>query len=164
MKRFPLLIVVLGASLALSLLSRAQLPKAESVVQVRLEPAQVKIQPGGTAAFTLVATVREGFHINSHQPSLDYLIPTRVELRESPGFVLEKVDYPAGELKAFSFAPDVKLSVYDGTVKLPLRLRAQSGVPAGTHTLRLAFYFQACNDRLCLRPAHREVRLSVRVQ
>lgn len=165
MKHPLFFVLALAASLLLAARQvGAQLPKPQDIVQVRLEPAQVKTRPGAAAALTLVATIREGFHINSHRPKPDYLIPTQIELLEAPPFVLDRVAYPAGKLKAFGFSSGEKLSVYEGTVKVPLRLRAKPAAPAGSHTLRLVFRYQACNDQICLRPAQREVTLSVRLQ
>jgi thiol:disulfide interchange protein DsbD len=138
----------------------AQFPRAENVVQVRVEPASVKAKAGAPTAATLVAVIQEGFHINSNQPTESYLIATRVELVEPGPFALDKIEYPKGELKSFAFAPDERLSVYEGTLKLPLRLRAKNGA-RGSHTLRLAFHYQACNDSVCLPPAKREASLKI---
>ncbi len=157
-------LAALALGLALATAATAQrLPKPEEVVQVRVEPARVEARADGQATFTLVATIREGFHINSNQPLQEYLIPTRVELLTTELFALEKVDYPKGELKSFGFSPDEKLSVYDGTLRLPIALRAKDG-GAGTHTVRVAFHYQACNDEICLRPTKREAQLTVRLR
>jgi hypothetical protein len=157
-------LAALALGLALATAATAQrLPKPEDVVQVRVEPARVETRAGGQATFTLVATIREGFHVNSNQPLQEYLIPTRVELLTTELFALEKVDYPKGELKSFGFSPDEKLSVYDGTLRLPVVLRVQDA-DAGSHTVRVAFHYQACNDEICLRPTKREVQLTVRLQ
>jgi len=161
-KRAPICAVGL-AGLLLAAAGLAQMVKPETVVTVRVEPAQTKLTPGGTADFTLVATIQEGFHINSNKPAQEYLIPTGVELAGAEGFALEKVEFPAGALKSFGFAPDEKLSVYEGTVKVRARLRAKSAA-AGAHSLRLLFHYQACNDQICLRPAQREVKLAVQVR
>ncbi len=165
-------LAALALGLALATAATAQrLPKPEDVVQVRVEPARVEARAGGQATFTLVATIREGFHVNSHQPLQEYLIPTWVELLTTELFALEKVDYPKGELKSFGFSPDEKLSVYDGTLRLPIALRVKDGArnPAaggasGSHTVRVAFHYQACNDEICLRPTKREAQLTVRVR
>jgi len=164
MKGILTALFTVGASLLLASSCAAQMVKPETVVTVRVEPARVELAAGGAAAeFTLVAIIQEGFHINSNKPAQDYLIPTRVELAEAAGFELEKVEFPAGELKSFGFAPDEKLSVYEGTVKVRARLRAKSAA-AGAHSLRLLFHYQACNDQICLRPAQREVKLAVQVR
>ncbi len=154
--------LALGLALATAVTAQ-RLPKPEDVVQVQVEPARVEARAGGQATFTLVATIREGFHVNSHQPLQEYLIPTRVELLTTELFALEKVDYPKAELKLFGFSPDEKLSVYDGTLRLPIALRAKDG-GAGPHTVRVAFHYQACNDEICLRPTKREAQLTVRLR
>jgi hypothetical protein len=157
-------LAALALGLALATAATAQrLPKPEEVVQVRVEPARVEVRARGRATFTLVATIRAGFHVNSHQPLQEYLIPTRVELLTTELFALEKVDYPKGELKSFGFSPDEKLSVYDGTLRLPVALRVKDA-DAGTHTVRVAFHYQACNDEICLRPTKRETQLTVRLR
>lgn len=163
MRRILTALFAVGASLLLASSCAAQMVKPETVVAVRVEPARVELAAGAAAEFSLVAIIQEGFHINSNKPAQDYLIPTRVELAAAEGFALEKVEFPAGELKSFGFAPDEKLSVYEGTVKMRGRLRAKSAA-AGAHTLRLRFHYQACNDQICLRPARREVKLTVQVR
>ncbi len=155
--------VLLAATLLLAALGGAQTIKPEEVVEVRAEPAQVSMQKGAAASATLVATIKEGFHVNSNKPVQDYLIPSRVELLESPAFALEKQEFPAGELKSFGFS-DEQLSVYEGTLRVPFKLRAKPEATPGAHTLRLAFHYQACNDKFCLRPAQREATLKVHVK
>lgn len=164
MKQLRALSLVLASGLVLAGGLTAQMPKPEDVVEVRAEPMRLVSKRGGTSAVTLFATVRTGFHINSNKPAEEYLIPTRIELAEGVPFVLADARFPAGELKSFGFAPDDKLSVYEGTVKVPLKLRAQPDAPAGSHTLKLLFHYQACNDQICLRAARKEVALTVRVE
>ncbi|HXE75787.1 MAG TPA: protein-disulfide reductase DsbD domain-containing protein [Candidatus Xenobia bacterium] len=161
MKR--LLAVAVALSLATAVVW-AQMPKAASVVHLRLEPAQVRAKAGSAATVNLIAQVQEGFHINSNRPLESYLIPTRVELVEAPAFLLSKIDYPNGELKSFDFAPGEQLSVYEGTLTLPLRLKVKRGTPRGNHTVRVAFHYQACNDQFCLPPFKKEVTLQVELQ
>jgi hypothetical protein len=160
MKRTWLALTLLALAAPLA----AQMPRPESVVRVRAEPAQLKGKPGAAVSFSLFATIQDGFHVNSNKPTQDYLIPTRVELLEGSPFELDKVDYPAGEMKSFEFAPGEELSVYEGTIKVPVRLRARTDATAGAHTVKLAFHYQACNDQVCLRPARRELALTVRLE
>lgn len=155
--------LLLAGALAL-VLGAAQMPKPEEVVTLRLEPLTVKAKPGVAFNAVLFATVKDGFHINSHEPTEEYLIPSSVELVNATGFKLEKADFPDGALKAFGFAPDEMLSVYEGVIRVPLKLRAEAGAAAGARAVKLAFHYQACNDQLCLRPAKRETVLTVQVQ
>ena len=165
MKKRPLLAVVALGSLFLTVCALAQLPpKPETIVKVQASPLRLDLQRGATATVALLATIEKGFHINSSKPNEDYLIPTRIELPAAAPVALTGADFPPGELKSFGFAPDEKLSVYEGTVRVSVKLKAKPEAPAGQHAVSLAFHYQACNDQLCLRPAKREVMLNVRVR
>lgn len=149
--------------LLLPLTASAQLPvRPEQVVTPRVVPARVELQKGKTATVTLVASILEGYHINSTKPLEDYLIPSHVEL-DSKEFELVEEKFPEGELKSFSFSEE-KLSVYEGTLRVPLRLRAKKDTAPGTYPVRLTFYYQACNDRICLRPAKRTATFTVQLR
>lgn len=137
------------------------MPKPEDVVTLNVRPVAIKGKRGETFSVTLLAIIKDGFHVNSNKPTLDYLIPTVVELPEDSIVLLEKAEYPSGELKSFGFAPEEKLSVYEGIVRLPVQLRVKPRTPAGVHDLTLTLRYQACNDRMCLRPAKRQVAVKV---
>ena len=165
MKKRPLLAVVALGSLLLTVCALAQLPpKPETIVKVFASPLKLDLHRGDTATVVLLATIQKGFHINSSKPNEDYLIPTRIELLADAPVAIASAEFPPGELKSFGFAPDEKLSVYEGTVRVSVKLKAKPEAPAGQHAVSLAFHYQACNDQLCLRPAKREVMLNVRVR
>ena len=165
MKQRTLLALVALASLLLAVCAGAQLPpKPETIVKLQASPTALNLSRAANASVTLLATIQKGFHINSNKPTEEYLIPTRVELSAGAPVEIAGADFPPGELKSFGFAPDEKLSVYEGTVKVSVKLTAKPDAPAGQHTVNLALHYQACNDQLCLRPAKREVALTVRVQ
>ena len=156
------LLAGLTLSLCLALAASAQFRvRPEQVVNLKLNPAQVELTNGKPASLTLLAKIMKGYHINSNKPLEEYLIPTRVELNSDLFEIKEK--FPKGELKSFSFS-EVKLSVYEGTLRLPLELRAKKTATKGAHTLKLTFHYQACNDRICLRPAKKEAALAVIVK
>lgn len=154
---------IFGLLLLMPLTASAQLRvRPEQVVTPRIKPALVELQKGETATVTLVASILEGYHINSTKPLEDYLIPSRVEL-DSEGFELIEAKFPAGELKSFSFSEE-KLSIYEGTLRVPLRLRAKKETAPGSYTVRIVFHYQACNDRICLRPAKRTATFTVQLR
>ncbi len=161
----PKLIPVLAILVGLPLAASAQLRvRPEQVVTPRVVPAliEIELQKGKTATVTLVASILEGYHINSTKPLEDYLIPSRVEL-DSEEFELVEEKFPEGELKSFSFSEE-KLSVYEGTLRVPLRLRAKKETAPGSYPVRIVFHYQACNDRICLRPTKRTATLTVQLR
>ena len=92
--------------------------------------------------------VEPGYHVNSHTPKSDLLIPTRVEFDPTPGLKLAALDYPAGKEYSLAFDPKEKLDVYAGTfvVKVPM-----TAAP-GPHELHGTLKYQACDRAACYPP------------
>ena len=151
---------IAAALLAATSGANAQLRiRPEQVVTVKLEPAKIEAARSETIHTTLAAEIIEGYHVNSTHPLEAYLIPTRIEL-DSEIFELVASKFPEGKLKTFSFS-DEKLSIFEGTVRAPLTLKAKKDAEAGKHSVTLVFHYQACNDSICLRPAKKEISLLV---
>ena len=124
-----------------------------------LVKADARIVPGegGTAALFVDATLASGWHVNSHQPSEDYLIATSLKLDPSPTARFGEAKYPPGTLKKFAFA-EKSLSVYEGTFSIELPYTVAGPAPS---ELTGSLEFQACSDTQCLAPA--SVRFRARV-
>ncbi len=138
-------------------------PKPETVVSLRARPTELTLAPGGTATLKLQVEIIPGFHINSQKPLESYLIPTEVFLPAESGFELAAMKFPKAVVKTFSFAPDEKLAVYEGTIEIALTLRARPETKPGSRKLGLGLRYQACNDTICLRPVERQITLNVEV-
>jgi thiol:disulfide interchange protein DsbD len=132
------------------------------IVEVRTLLATDAAHPGSAVKAAVVAQIAPGYHINSHQPSLDYLIPTDLKLNGNGRVNLEELSFPKGSLKKLAFS-DAPLSVYEGQLVVGALLKVAKGVPPGAYKLEGKFSFQACNDHACLPPASVPVTLTVRV-
>jgi hypothetical protein len=130
----------------------ASLPKPSSVVKpavyVSIEPVPV----GKEFQVAVVAQIMQGFHMNSHNPSEDYLIATTLVAQPPAGIQLLDTIYPDGRDEKFSFSPDRPLNVYTGTVTIRLKVKANPDAPVGTVDFPLTLRYQACNDTTCLPP------------
>jgi len=124
----------------------APAPKTKSYVVYAAEP-QVVVA-GKRSVLELNFRVVDGFHVNSHTPKSELLIPTKITLQPAAGVKAETVEYPAGQSYSFSFDPSEKLDVYSGafTVKLPVVAEA------GTHTVEGTLRYQACDHAACYPP------------
>jgi DsbC/DsbD-like thiol-disulfide interchange protein len=142
--------------------SGGELPRADTVVKplayVSLEP----VPRGREFEVAVVAEIMNGFHINANKVLEDYLIPTTVDADLPKGLRLVEVVYPKGALQKFEFA-DEKMAVYDGTVTVRLRLRAEADAPLGETTLPMRMRYQACNDKACLPPVRKAVSVNLQV-
>ncbi len=92
--------------------------------------------------------VDPGFHINSHAPKSDMLIPTKIAVEDLPQGNVSAVDFPQGTPYSFSFEPKNKLDVYTGDFTLVAHLTAKPG----QQTLKAALHYQACDASACYPP------------
>jgi thioredoxin:protein disulfide reductase len=129
--------------------------KAYQRAAIVLQPqAYVSLQPvprGRSFEVAVVAKVTPGFHVNAHEPSKDYLIPTKITANLPPGVVLVETTYPRGVMRGFRFA-NTPLRVYDGSFTVRMKLRAEGGAPLGPQKIGLTIAYQACNQDACLPP------------
>jgi thiol:disulfide interchange protein DsbD len=126
-------------------------PKAASVVQPQ---AYVSLQPvprGRPFEIAIVAKITPGFHVNAHEPSEEYLIPTKVMADLPPGVVLVETTYPRGVMRAFRFSK-TQLRVYETSFTVRMKLRAEGAAPLGSQKIGLTVGYQACNQDACLPP------------
>jgi hypothetical protein len=121
-------------------------PKAKSYVVYAAEAQTVPA--GKSAMLELRFHVVEGYHVNSHTPKSELLIPTTLKLDATDGVKAGTLAYPAGKSYSFSFDPAEKLDVYAGdfTVKLPV------AAVAGEHTVNGTLTYQACDNAACYPP------------
>lgn len=135
---------------------------AKSLLDARTALAADGASPGSTLKAAVVARVAEGFHINDHHPSLDYLIPTELKIEETKQVSVERIVYPKGNQLKFSFS-DMALSVYEGEVLVGAILKIGRSARPGLYTLRGKFSYQACNDHACFPPASVPLTYTVKV-
>ncbi|MFW6154385.1 MAG: DUF255 domain-containing protein [Planctomycetota bacterium] len=127
-------------------------PRAEATgVAVDAIGPAAPVPAGGHAAVTLRLTVEDGYHVNSATPRQGHRVATAVAVTGEGPVTLGPVDYPPGEPLATGVT-DEPLSVYTGTVDLPLRLTIAPHARPGRHNVPLAVRLQACDRSRCLPP------------
>ncbi|HEY5056465.1 MAG TPA: protein-disulfide reductase DsbD N-terminal domain-containing protein [Acidobacteriaceae bacterium] len=155
MKRIRLLLL----SLAISAPLPAQLgnmsapPPPKAYVAYTALPHSIAANHAAT--LELHFRVLPGYHVNSHKPTLDYLIPTALTVPPAAGLKPGEPTYPSGQPYAFAFDPKNKLSVYAGDfiVKLPV-----TAAP-GSHSIDASLRYQACNNASCFPPKNLPVKI-----
>ena len=130
-------------------------PKPKQYVNYAAEEQTVKA--GKTSVVELRFRVTDGFHVNSHTPKSELLIPTNLTLQPAAGVKASTIEYPAGTAYSFSFEPGEKLDVYTGafTVKVPVVAEA------GSHTVDGVLRYQACDNAACYPPKSLPVQVVV---
>ncbi|MCW8995784.1 MAG: thioredoxin fold domain-containing protein [Psychromonas sp.] len=134
----------------------------KDLVKIQSYQSFDKVYPGTEFKIAVEVQVAEGWHINSHEPYDEYLIPTSLTIVENPKFKLKKVAYPEPhDLKlAFSESP---LSVWEGTVYKGALVEVDSNLTLGTYPLVVDLEYQACNDISCQAPTSVTDTLNIEV-
>jgi thiol:disulfide interchange protein len=132
--------------------------------KARLELAtdRTSYQRGERARIAAVAAVEDGWHIQSHTPSFDYLIPTELTVELPAGWDAAEIEYPPHTMWTAQFEPE-PLAVYEGRVRIiaSLTVPADWAEPATEVTARLRY--QACDERQCLPPRDATARVVLAV-
>jgi thioredoxin:protein disulfide reductase len=142
------------AGLAFSAGTQAQdtaFTRAASVLQPQ---AYVSLQPvprGSAFEIAVVAKITPGFHVNAHEPSEEYLIPTKVTADLPAGVSIVETDYPRGVMRAFQFSK-TPLRVYESSFTIKMKLRANNSAALGHQKIPITIGYQACNQDSCLPP------------
>ena len=155
--------------LLLSMLLLAGAAAAQNIPSTRHPAVTMEAPPaftvprGKPTKIALQFRISPGFHINSHKPNSELLIPTTLKLDPPTDVVAEKITYPAGKNFSFSFDPTEKLNVYSGAFTVSALLRPLSTVAPSAYTVRGQLKYQACDDRACYPPKQVPVQFEIKV-
>ena len=150
-------------SLALFFASFAMAQEGPNSVSF-VSASPVTVAPGHTSQVEMVFKINGGYHINSHTPMDELLIPTEVKLSPPTEIMISRITYPKGEELNFPFSPDTKLSVYSGEFKVTAAVRPAHNAPKGTFRVHGDLKFQACTDRQCFPPKKIPVQFDVKIE
>jgi hypothetical protein len=135
--------------------SRPVTPKSH----VLLLSDAVEVQAGQEQTVELRFRVEEGFHINSHTPKDELLIPTVMKVDAASPVKATYLGYPKG--MPFRLALDTGggdvLDVYQGEFRVSMRVVA----PKGASTLVGSLKYQACDNAACFPPRTLAVKVAV---
>jgi thiol:disulfide interchange protein DsbD len=159
---------LLAATAAAVLLSspgavRAQgVPKSSEVVAPRLVADADRLVAGKPFRLAVVADVRAGWHVNSHKPKEDFLIPTEVKLKPAAGLKFSAVVYPNDVERKFAFS-EQKLAVYEGKTVFVVAASVDAAAAPGPRTIAAVLSYQPCNENQCLPPTQLSATLTIEV-
>lgn len=150
---------LLLAALLLSGVTRAQgilgMPgSAAAKGHVAYASEVTEVAAGKPVFIELRFHVDPGYHVNSHKPASEYLVPTALKLKDVPNIKVLEQEYPKGS--AFRVGEET-LDVYQGEFRVRLKIVA----PKGQSTLNGTLRYQACDSQSCYPP--RDVPVSVAI-
>jgi thiol:disulfide interchange protein DsbD len=132
-------------------LASGQAPEDLSVVQVEAYASHRRIHPGEPFQVAIEVRIKQGFHINSHKPLDQFLVPTAVKFDDKEGFDFAPPSYPVPQLKSFSFSTS-QVSVYDGRIVMRTLAKLAQNVALGDTKISGHLAYQACNGQTCFMP------------
>ncbi|MEW6003950.1 MAG: protein-disulfide reductase DsbD [Stygiobacter sp.] len=131
------------------------------IVDFSTDIKSVSVQAGKEFEIKLQIKIQNGWHINSNKPLDEFLIASKVSIKDK-NFELVKVDYPkAKEIKLE--ISDKPVSVFDGTENFKITLRTKNDLTAGEYKLPIYFYYQGCNNESCMPPNEVSTEVLVKV-
>jgi|GEM_PF-250220 len=105
-----------------------------------------KVKPGASFELAVQFEVQPDYHVNSHKPLSEFLIPTRLSVEQIAGVTMSTPVFPEGKREA-GLLPDEPLSIYLGknTVFVPVRIDAS--FTGDDIRFGGTLSYQACSDK-----------------
>ncbi|MEN6614554.1 MAG: cytochrome c biogenesis protein CcdA [Armatimonadota bacterium] len=161
MRTYRFIVISIIAILTLTGAAFAQFGKSEPIVTSKIVLSKDKLQPGGTFELAVVATVKKGFHVGSHDK--DALYPAKLTISAPKGVTFAEPKWPKAERKAFPSAPKEKVSVYEGKFVIKIKGKVAKSVKPGAITIISKLETQACGGNQCYPPQTSEAKAKVNV-
>ena len=158
-------LAALGAAILVAAHSgaaRADVTAPESVVTLSLAADADRLVAGTTFRLVVLADVKPGWHVNSHTPNEDFLIPTEVSLASVRGLSFGAPVYPPQKETTLAFS-EKPMAVFEGRTLFRFGGSVDAAAAPGPRTLVAYLDYQPCNDQQCLPPARIQASLDLPV-
>jgi hypothetical protein len=116
-----------------------------------------EVKAGEPQVVVLRFRVEDGFHINSHTPKDELLIPTAIRFNTGGEVKIVDEQYPKGSTFRLPVGSGETLDVYQGEFRVSVRVV----VPKGPSTLVGVLKYQACDNAVCYPPKTMPVVMAV---
>lgn len=154
--------LVVIALLVAALPAAAQFGMAGPKVEYTIEADKASAAPGDTVRLAIQFKLEHPWHVNSHTPLEEFLIPTELKLGASSAATLARVVYPEHKELTFEFSP-TPLAVYEEQFVVGAELTIAADAAPGAAALPLSLYYQACNDKQCAPPKTLELPFTLNI-
>jgi thiol:disulfide interchange protein DsbD len=121
------------------------------LVKIKFDKSEIKVNAGSEVKVKLIAEIESGWHINSHKPNDEFLIPTTIKSGNT-SFPIVRIDYPKPIERELSVS-DKPVSVFEGKTKFDLTFKINKTAKGGKVTIPIQFGYQGCNDQTCMPPS-----------
>lgn len=124
---------------------------------------EVRLTAGGAGEASVRLDIAAGYHTHANPATDKFYIPTSLSAEPADGITPGKPVYPPGKSVKLGFF-DKPLSLYEGSVRIKLPLRADGNAVKGRHTLRARLRVQHCDDNTCFPPQNIDTPINVTIE
>lgn len=117
---------------------------------------------GTPVRIAAVVTIDEGWHIQSHTPSYEYLIPTELAPGLPEDWPEAAIRYPAHVMWQSQFAED-PLAAYEHEAVIHVDVELPTDLATGGVDVPIELLYQACDELVCLPPTTAETTLRLEI-
>ncbi len=121
-----------------------------------------RLRPGEQGTLVVQVRIPPGCHIEAHEPSEPFLVPTELSPDPIEGVTIGPTRYPPAKLKRSDWSPAV-LRVYEGSVRFEAPVEVEAAAAAGLRTIRSRLQYQGCTPNACLMPAAQPVEAELEI-
>lgn len=132
---------------ALSLLAQ----NSDEIISIKIMSSVDKFRPGQTHKIALEVHVESPFHMNSEQPTEDYMVPTVISFEPEERITFGQPEFPPALIKTLGFS-ETPLEVYEGIIIIYSSITLASDYEEEEVQIRGIIEYQACDDTACLAP------------
>ncbi len=128
----------------------AQFGLEREVLDFKVAANLDKLPPNTEFKLAVVLDIHPELHINAHETTEDFLIPTVVAIQPQSYLVVEEISYPDPVKRALF--TDEKLNVYENRTIIYINLRSSDALPKDSINIAGSLSYQGCNDQTCFQP------------
>jgi len=146
------LITVLFLAVLLPGIASAQLGAPQDIVETTPRWSQNAVIKGESVQLALEVQIADTWHINSHEPLEDFLIPTEATFQSPEGVTLGRIYYPEAKRYKFDFSEN-EVAVYEGTAHIITAISVDESFTGDSVKVNGTLKYQSCNNTSCLPPS-----------
>lgn len=136
---------------------------SQRVVDVKGFASVDGIRLGDSFKVAIVLTIEQGYHINAHTPTLQYLIPTQVNFQKSKELAMGPPLFPVPVNRSFEFSPSTPLAVHEGEVIVIAEGHSTKTGSSSSVTVLGQATVQACSHNQCLAPVKISFKIPIKI-
>jgi len=156
------LLIIIMLALTGGLHGQQSAASSADKVDIEVKHSQNVIPAGTSADVAVLLNLEETWHVNSNQPSQDFLIGTELTINDSEKLTASGVKYPASKEYNFEFSQN-PVDVFEGEAPMVFTLYAAEDLEPGSYELSGTIRIQACDNEVCLAPVNLDVTIPVEI-